>query len=143
MELWLALSLVVILSWGLWGFAIKLANLGAPWEQVYAASSLGIMSSHIVMISYLWITGKISPLGINKYVAIAYFGGLAAALGGLLYNIAVREGEASIVIPLTSLYPVVSVLLSVLLLGEGLTIRKIVGVALVVLAIIILSFDRG
>ncbi|MCL4424521.1 MAG: EamA family transporter [Firmicutes bacterium] len=59
--------------------------------------------------------------------------------GHLAYYYALKSGEASRVTPVTAAYPVVTVLLVCLLLGEKLTWSKVVGVLLIVAGVILLK----
>lgn len=139
MELWLLLSLVVIILWGLWGLALKYASLGVEWYHVYVASAIGAMIVYVIVSLTLLTLGKLSSTTSVKHIAIASLGGLFGALGGLMLIIALRLGEASIIVPLTSIYPAVTATLSIILLGETITLRKVVGVILAILAVVLLS----
>jgi transporter family protein len=50
-------------------------------------------------------------------------------------------GKASIVVPLTALYPVVTIILSYLILGERISPLKGVGTILALFTIILMSID--
>jgi len=138
-EVWILLSLIVLIAWGLWGFMLKYAELQTSWFHVYVASVAGLLTMHFIAITILALNGKMQGLELNRYTLIAYIGGLFGALGGLLFILALRFGEASLIIPLTSLYPIIAVILSILILGESITAKKIAGIIFVVVAIILIS----
>lgn len=133
---WLGFSLTAAGLWGLWGFLSKVATLQLPAAAVYLISVVG----------YLAVTVYLAA---TQRVAIPYHpGGLAAALGagiclgfGLLcFFQAMTEGAAAnVVVPLTALYPLVTVILSCALLGEGFSLRQLAGVALALVAVWLLS----
>jgi transporter family protein len=54
---------------------------------------------------------------------------------------ALDGGKAPIVVPLTALYPIVTVLLSFLVLSERISPIKAVGVVLALVAILLLSIE--
>lgn len=139
MELWLVLSIIVIVVWGFWGFALKYASLSLEWYHVYVASAMGALSVYLIATLALAYLGKLSTPATLKGLAVAVTGGLLGALGGLMLVVALRMGEASIVVPLTSVYPAVTAILSIILLGEDVTVKKILGVTLAILAVILLS----
>lgn len=139
MEPWLVLSVMVVVLWGLWGLALKYASLNLEWQYVYVASALGAFLVYATITLALTLTGKLSHVSDYKSLGIALLGGLMGALGGLMLIIALRLAEASIVVPLTSIYPAVTVALSIALLGESATARKIAGVILAIIAVILLS----
>ncbi|MCC6044579.1 MAG: EamA family transporter [Desulfurococcales archaeon] len=139
MEPWLVLSVMVVVLWGLWGLALKYASLNLEWQYVYVASALGAFLVYATVVLALALTGKLGHVSDYKSLGIALLGGLMGALGGLMLIIALRLAEASIVVPLTSIYPAVTVALSIALLGESVTTRKIAGVILAIIAVILLS----
>jgi len=75
----------------------------------------------------------------GKGVVYALLAGLAGSLGGLFFVHAVNRGKASIVITLTALYPVVTILLSFIILKEEITIRQGVGIVLALISMALLS----
>lgn len=133
---WLGFSLIAAGLWGLWGFLSKVATMQLPAGAVFLISVVG----------YVAVTGY---LAVIKGLAIPWhLGGLAAALGagicmafGLLFFFkALAEGVAAdLVVPLTALYPLVTVILSWTLLREGLSLRQLAGVALALPAVWLLS----
>lgn len=133
---WLGFSLLAAGLWGLWGFLSKVATLQLPATAVFLISVVG----------YVTVTGYLAA---TKGLAIPWHpGGLAAALGagiclacGLLFFFkALAEGAAAdVVVPLTALYPLVTVILSWTLLREGLSLRQMAGVALTLPAVLLLS----
>jgi transporter family protein len=65
-------------------------------------------------------------------------GVLAVAALATLY-IALGEGEASTVIPVSSAFPIVTLLLAWALLGERLTVRRCIGTAVVVAGVLVIT----
>ncbi len=70
----------------------------------------------------------------GRGAAIAVLGGLADMLANVLYLVAVRQGQLSVIATLTSLYPASTVLLARWVLGERLAFHQKVGVAGAVIA---------
>lgn len=64
--------------------------------------------------------------------------GAVLALGLLCYYVALEASQASILVPLTSIYPAVSVVLSYALLHERLSIAQWLGVVMVIVGAILL-----
>lgn len=70
------------------------------------------------------------PHAMDRFGAvIAIVGGVADMLANVLYLVAVRQGQLSVIATLTSLYPASTVLLARLALGERLARHQKVGVA--------------
>ena len=64
---------------------------------------------------------------------------LAMAVGLLFFFEALARGSATVVVPLTALYPAVAVVLSRIFLQEALTLRHLAGLALAMAAVWLLS----
>jgi len=68
---------------------------------------------------------------------------LSGLTGGVLgltaYFHALQKGQASLVVPLTAAYPLVTLLLSLLVLGEPITPAKALGVVLIVGGVMLLA----
>lgn len=130
MAIWLGFSLITVGLWGLWAFFSKMATQHLPPAAVYLVSGVG----HLVIIGYLGLTGgwviPWQPVGLVTAVAA----GLCTALGVLCFFKALAGGASTLVVPLTALYPVVTVVLSRLFLQESLTPRHLAGIALALVA---------
>ncbi len=138
MERWLVYSLLCLVLWGFWGVALKEAEarLG-EWYKVYFASNLAVVVA-VAVVGAIYGRSLLSMSVTNAMTAF-----LAGALGTLGYVFLVLSlkagGPASIVIPLTALYPALTAVAAVILLGESLSARQAVGIALAMLAIYLMS----
>ncbi len=65
---------------------------------------------------------------------VAAGGGLLAGIGSVAFYSALRRAPASVVLPVSSLYLVVTVLLASVLLGEAVGPRRIAGIACAIAA---------
>lgn len=65
--------------------------------------------------------------------------GLAGALGFLYFFNALSKGPATIVIPLTSMYVVISSILAFLFLAEPLSLKKVLGILFAIAAVIMMA----
>jgi bacterial/archaeal transporter family protein len=65
--------------------------------------------------------------------------GIAMAVALLLFLKALARGPALVVVPLTALYPAVTVILSWIFLKEALTLRHLMGLGLALAAVWLLS----
>ncbi len=68
------------------------------------------------------------------------FSGIAGALSWLFYFLALKNGPASSVVALDRLSIVFVVILAAMFLGEGLTLKSIVGLILLVLGALLIVF---
>lgn len=83
-------------------------------------------------------TGRLGSMVVLEWRTIILFG-LSGICGGALglwtYYHALRLGGASLVVPISATYPLITVLLSWLILHEGLTLARIIGTVFIVLGI--------
>jgi transporter family protein len=83
-------------------------------------------------------SGRLGGLVTVEWRSVLFFGlsGICGGVAGLwTYYHALRLGGASLVVPITATYPLITVLLSWLILQEGLTFSRIVGTALIVVGV--------
>jgi len=133
---WLAYSLLTLALWGVWGVLLKIASEGRDWKQVYVTANLAIVA--VVALMVAMYRGQVIMADSKGLVAFA--AGLTGTLGFISMIMALSSGgKASIVVPLTSAYPAVTVVLSRIVLGEELDAVKITGIVLVVLGVMILA----
>ncbi len=134
---WLFFSLLSMLLWGLWGLISKLAvELTSPLHN-QVLSTVGLLLS--VM---LFARSKNLRVGTSKKRGAfwAFVTGLCGGIGNVaLFMSFSHGGKASIVVPLSGVYPLVSVALALVLLKEKLNRMQIAGIGLALAALILLN----
>lgn len=136
MPLWLRYTVLTSVLWGLWGFESKLlVDRTSPYMgQILFTVGLAVPVS-FVLLSRKRFAGPRPRLGL----AIAVLTGLLGGLGNLAFFAALERATASVVVPLTSLSPLVTVLVGVVVLKESMRWRQWAGVVLALIAIYLLS----
>jgi bacterial/archaeal transporter family protein len=134
----LLFSGLAILLWEGWGFFGKLAL-----DKNMAPTSLFLAEVGIsaVCAAPVWWLLVRQPEAAALSLAWNMFGlasGAGLALGLLCYYVALETSHASIVVPLTAVYPAVSVLLSYALLDERPTGAQWAGIVFVIVGAILL-----
>jgi transporter family protein len=71
---------------------------------------------------------------------IGFLAGIVSSVGLISFYALLTKKDASLVVPLTALYPALTAILAIIFLKEPLTILKALGVVLSVVAIALLSF---
>ena len=132
---WLTFSIITIVSWGVWGFLMKLASTYLDWHQMFIATSTVTFAVSLLIYVSLKPPINVSLPGFSYALIAGFVGSLAL----VAFNAAVKEGKAIIVVPLTSLYPVITVVLSYLILHEEMTLIKGLGIVLALVAIVLVS----
>ena len=63
-----------------------------------------------------------------------------AAAGGLICLFyALSKGDASVVVPMTSAYPVIALVGGAIFLSESITVTRLIGTALVIAGVVVIS----
>jgi transporter family protein len=139
--LWLLWSVATIVLWGVWGLVSKIASNGV---DVYINQLLYTAGLAPLMLFVGWTVWKHSPKENAKLrrkgIFWAFLTGILGGLGNLaFFQALVKGGEASIVAPVTALFPMVTVLLAVVFLKERLGRTQWLGLGLAFVAIYLLS----
>ncbi|MPZ19944.1 MAG: EamA family transporter [Luteitalea sp.] len=134
---WLFYATFTTVAWGIWGAFIEIPeHAGFPATLGYAVWALTMIPCAAVALrnthSRVDSDGRALLLG----GAIGFLG----AGGQLLLFQALRSGPAYLVFPIISLYPLVTIVLSVTLLRERAEGRPLAGIVLALPAIVLLSY---
>jgi len=137
-ELWLLFSVFTIFCYGT---AQQFSKRGVQIIGVYQTGLLYAKAALTIQSLFRFlhpddVSGSLADLG------VAIFAGVIGALGFVFYVKALRSGMVSIVSVITAGYPAIAVFLAIAILGEALSIKEIMGVLLVILAIIFLALPQ-
>ena len=130
-------SLLTILLWGIWGALTKAisSDLDAYTNQVLF--SVGVLPVMAIVLFSGRLTGGVSR---RRGILYAFITGILGGTGNIAFFKALSEGgKASVVVPATSLSPLVTVALGFFLLKERASGYQKVGLLLAIAAIYLLS----
>jgi transporter family protein len=135
LPVWLRYALLCIFWWGLWGFLSKIGSEAASPLQMQILFTLGMLP---VAVGMLWqMRWKLDR---NRGgVTYGILSGVATGLGTLGYYAALRQQNASVVTPVTGLFPVLTVMLAFVVLRERLNKVQMGGMLLALASIVVLS----
>jgi uncharacterized membrane protein len=136
---WMIYALAPIVLWGVAGYVQKVATADVSAE-----------------LAALWFLAAFVPLGVVLYLVERFgwdlparawlllgFQGATYGLGNLSLLAAFRNGgKASIVAPLSGLYPVVTIPLVIVIFREYVGMREWAGIVLALAAAVALSYER-
>ncbi len=134
---WMQFSLLAIGLWGVVGLLQKLGTnrISAPSLLVWLTVGFLVLLPLFMREPNLW---AMSNLG----VVIGTLAGVLNVMGSWFLFASIEKGaKASVAIPLTALYPLVTVLLATVFLAETLTGLQWVGVLLALLSGAMLSYE--
>ncbi len=131
-----------ILTALIWGMAPAFEKVGLSGRiDPYVGVVVRTVPIIVFGLIGLVLFGKLdflSQLDTRTVVYLSIGGLIAGFFGQLSLYTALKSGEASVVIPISATYPLVTLLIAVLFLGESLTLSKFMGILLVVIGIILL-----
>jgi uncharacterized membrane protein len=133
MPRWFLLTILAVLCWGLWAVMSKLIGESVTAAQSQALSTLGLIPAMLA----LGCSKKLTATGHRRRgILNAFLAGALTCAGNVAYYHALNVGgKASTVVPLTALYPLVTIVLAVLLLRERLNTVQLGGIVLSLVAI--------
>jgi len=130
MKPWMLYAGLTVLAWGVWGFFSKLASTYARPRQTLLFQVVGVMAVGMVVLSMERFHIEWTPQGFGWSAAAGFIN----FVGFLSFFAAVEKGKVSTVIAMSSLYPVITIVLSVLFLHEKISSREGLGIACALLA---------
>lgn len=123
----------LVLGFGV--FFSKLAVIHIDSKSALVFQSLGILIIGFITLSILNFKLDTSTKG----VSFGLLSGLASGIGCLFFLIAADKGKASTVVTLTALYPLITIILSYILLRETINLKQFIGIVLALAAIYLMS----
>ena len=134
-RLWIVYAVAAALFWGIWGVIAKLI-----------ADDISSYTNHVLftigmLFTLLLVIGKISKTKPDKKgIAWGMIAGVLAVTGNIaVYKAFSSGGLAAIVIPVTNLYPLVTIVIALLVFKEKLNWLNAIGILLAIPAVLMLS----
>ena len=138
-KLWLIYAIVTAITWGIWGAFIEIPEkAGFPATLGYSIWALTMIPCALIALKFINFKLEVDKKSIFWGLLI----GLTGAGGQLLLFEALREGPAYIIFPIISLYPVVTIGLSIWISKERTNKRSWIGIILALIAIFLLSYMK-
>ena len=131
---WVLPALVYIAFLGALGVTTKLALRHVGWQDVIVWTTIVY-----VLISAVMLALGQAKIGLGAGTVAAIASGVLASTALIALYIALGRGEASTVVPFTSAYPVITLILSALVLAEKITPLKGAGALVVVIGVVMIS----
>jgi bacterial/archaeal transporter family protein len=135
MNSWFGYTLITIFVWGFWGLFSKLAVDSAKPRYVLLFQAVGMVAFSIVALFLMRFSVSWSIRGFTY----AFLAGLTAFAGYFTFFLALERGKASVIVPLAALGPVFTAILSILFLHERPTVQQVIGIALAVIACLVVA----
>lgn len=134
---WLIYSLLTIVLWGIWGATSKAvaSDINAYLNQVLF--TMGLLPLLVLVIRSPRLAGGKNR---KRGISYAFITGVLGGTGNILFFTSLTMGgRAAVVVPITSLSPLVTVILAFAVLREKISTSQILGLAVAFVAIYLLS----
>jgi len=139
---WLVLAIIVPILWGVWG---AMTEIPEKWISPPFPPTLGYVVWSLVMVPFAAFALKRIGWKLElsqRAIVYGFAVGLSGAAGQLLLFRVLTQGPAYIIFPIICLSPVVTILLSAIILGERTFPLAVTGIAVSVPAILLLSLQE-
>ncbi len=117
-----------------WGIVPILEKVGlvniSPMAGLFYRCT-GVFLGLMVLIFFMIRPEEIRSVDVRSAVLVAAGGFLASFVAQIFFYNALKSGNVSSVVPISGSYPLVAFLLGMLLLGESVSVQKILGVLLI------------
>lgn len=134
MNEWVLYSIIAIIIWGFWSFFNKMAADRIDPRIAVVFYAIGVFAVGLIMAGYFKFKLKYNTGSIYGLLA-----GICACAGGIFFLMALNKGKASLVVPFTALYPVITVILSFIILKERVSIINLIGIVIAIVAGILIA----
>jgi transporter family protein len=135
-------ALLAFALWGFWSLTAKIAVSKIGPGNVFGFYVISSVTGPLV---YMWFRRiRPGPSNVVKLSWISWFFGAAGLAlnvsGTLFFSFALSLGLASLVVPISSAYPLVTVTVAMLLLGEKLNRLQLTALACVITGLLMIAF---
>ena len=130
--------ILLLLTAILWGSSPILEKIGLVKADPLTAVTVRSFAISLILLVFLTVTGKIKDVFAIDAKTLAIFtasGLLAGLLGMWTYFGALKLGATSKIVPIAATYPLVTAILSILILKEGVTIGRLIGTFFIIAGI--------
>ena len=132
-----------ILAALIWGVAPVLEKLGlaevSPLPGVFLRSMCVFVGGLMIAVFSPGVIKALGSYSMRSIVLICLGGICASIIGSIFFYNALKLGEASRVVPIGASFPLISFILGIIVLGEGVTAAKLAGMVLVITGIFLLK----
>lgn len=126
--------LLALLTAFIWGFVPFLEKIGLGSVDpmaAYLVRCLGVFLGAVIVICFIPQFPSIGKMGIKSVTFLVLAGILAGFVAQVVFYKALKTGEISRIVLITSSYPVFTFLMGWLFLGEEVTVSKVMGMLLI------------
>ncbi len=133
-----ALVIVCIISWGTWAVCMKQGSRHVSPVMMQVIGSYVYSAIAPLAFLYMRASGETANWSVKGIAWVSVAVALVTA-ANLSFTTAIQQAPVYLVVGLTSVYPVLTLALSAVFLGEPVTLLKLVGIIVTILGVAMLS----
>jgi bacterial/archaeal transporter family protein len=134
------LLIISTVLWGVWGF---MSGRAVDNAHQFTIQWMYYLPSALLIPLFYFLGARVAPETNLDGMAFRYavIAGVAALAASLLFFFALQDTSASVAVAITASYPVVTLAIGVLAREETLDLRKIVGIGIIIIGIVVLQWE--
>jgi bacterial/archaeal transporter family protein len=134
--------ILLLVTMFLWGLTPILEKLGLREVEPLTGVLIRSLAITVVLVGIFIATGRIGELvrvPVRSIVLFSTSGILAGLLGMWTYLYVLKTGVTTKIVPIAAAYPLVTAILSILILREGVTLQRMIGIVLTIAGIALIN----
>jgi transporter family protein len=134
----MVIILLLIVTTLVWGFTPILEKIALTKVDPLVGVTIrsAVVTAGLLILTFLVGKGKaLLEVDGRSFLLFGASGMMAGILGMWTYYAALKMEATSKIVPISASYPLVTALLSVLILGEGVTLPRVIGTVMIVIGI--------
>ncbi len=139
-EAWLGLALATVVIWGLGTLVSKPATMRLGTRRMLAF--IAVVEGGVYAVLFLSLRTDL-PVPDEYGIVAGLLAALTGTVGYIFYYEGILVGSVGLMGTITAAYPAPTILLSLWLLGESVSLAQAAGILLVLLCVIVLSREPG
>ncbi|MCF6153587.1 MAG: hypothetical protein E3K38_15145 [Candidatus Kuenenia stuttgartiensis] len=133
------LALLAAFIWGSVPFLEKIGLSTVEPTAAYLIRCFGVLIGVVITISFTPTFPSLEKIGMKSIVLLVLAGILAGFVAQMVFYKALKTGDISKIVPITSCYPLFTFILGWIFLDEKITISRAIGVLLILTGIFLLK----
>jgi len=135
-------TVLLIVTMILWGTTPLLEKIGLQTVDPLTGVLVRSMSITGVLLVVYGFAGRLPELAkisMKNFLLFGASGLMAGLLGMWTYYLVLKSGAMSKIVPIAAAYPLITALIAILVLREGVSLQRIIGICLTILGIVLVK----
>jgi len=133
---------LLLVTMVLWGSTPLIEKLGLKDVDPLMGIFIRSLVINVILFVFYLFSGRIHELtkiSVKNFSLFASSGIMAGLVGMWTYFYLLKGGMTSKIVPIAASYPLITAVLSILVLGEQVTLQRIIGIILTIIGIILVK----